>query len=286
MNKIIDEYFELVQMENDFTKKYYSKKSEIEVVNIFNQIVNDSLIWKKIKSKEDIENILKTNKAMELMRIEDYYSDILCDLLEDYLKINFTEIDEEEIEKLLSKDSLQELLNKEGTPQNLKMCIDINLKCERICKELYIYIKENCQNTAYSTLEELDMKEYFGKIKKCAIFIHYSINDVKRIEEKTNRLKTFCENTLGTNNYEIFTEIGSFLEYRPIFESMLKRFEIKEFSHLIVTDIGQIYKLSYDMDKALELVDKIQNMNVTILSVDENRVVEGRETLEEEIESV
>lgn len=116
----------------------------------------------------------------------------------------------------------------------------------------------------------------FGEVKKCAIFVHYSINDSKRIEEKKNRLIQFCEDVLQTQNYELFIEIGSFLGEREIFNSMLKRFESGEFSHLVVTNVGQIYKLSYDMKETLKLTDKIQNLNITTICVDEERFINAR----------
>lgn len=126
----------------------------------------------------------------------------------------------------------------------------------------------------------LEVKEqeklYFGKVKKCAIFVHYSINDSKRIEEKKNRLIQFCEDVLQTQNYELFIEIGSFLGEREIFNSMLKRFESGEFSHLVVTNVSQIYKLSYDMEKTLKLTNKIQNLNITTICVDEERFINAR----------
>lgn len=126
----------------------------------------------------------------------------------------------------------------------------------------------------------LEVKEqeklYFGKVKKCAIFVHYSINDSKRIEEKKNRLIQFCEDVLQSQNYELFIEIGSFLGEREIFNSMLKRFESGEFSHLVVTNVSQIYKLSYDMEKTLKLTNKIQNLNITTICVDEERFINAR----------
>lgn len=126
----------------------------------------------------------------------------------------------------------------------------------------------------------LDVKKQaelnFGEVKKCAIFVHYSINDSKRIEEKKNRLIKFCEDVLKTHNYEIFIEIGSFLEKREVFNSMLKKFESREFSHLVITDVGQIYKLSYDMQKAIDLTDQIQNLNITTVCVDEGRYINAK----------
>lgn len=90
-----------------------------------------------------------------------------------------------------------------------------------------------------------------------------------------NRLITFCKNTLQTDNYELFIEIGSFLGERELFNNMLERFEKREFSNLLVTNVGQIYRLNYDMQKALDLTNKIQDLNVTTICVDENKVIKS-----------
>jgi len=121
----------------------------------------------------------------------------------------------------------------------------------------------------------------FGNIKKCAIFVHYSINDIDNIEKKRTKLVNFCTETLKCDDYEVFIEIGSFEGERKIFDDMLSEFEKGAYSHLIVEDIGQIYKLSYDIQKAVDLTDKIQAMNVTIISVNENRIIEGIESLKQ-----
>ena len=67
---------------------------------------------------------------------------------------------------------------------------------------------------------------------------------------------------------------------------MLKRFESGEFSHLVVTDVGQIYKLSYDIQKAQDLTNKIQALNVTTICVDEKMFIEGKEGLLKEMDDL
>lgn len=111
--------------------------------------------------------------------------------------------------------------------------------------------------------------------KKTAIFIHYSIDDSKRIEEIKTRLITFCKEEMKTDNYEIFIEIGSFLKERPVFEEMLAKFKQKEYSNLVIANIGQIYKLSYDVQKAIDLSNEIKQMNINIICVDERKMIEG-----------
>lgn len=296
MENLIKEYYKLIEKDREYLNKYIKEFNGTDfAIYEFKNLMENSFIWRKIKDYKTLENVINSKNAMELMRIEDYYSDEVYEVLENYLNIDFTELSETKREKILSKRNLKELLNKDDTPQRVKDCIEISLKCEKICKELIVYIMANDKKTDYTIpkiqeeLEEADIEKVFGKVRKCAIFIHSSIDNKEYIARLQERLEKFCQKTLATKEYEIFLEIGSFLGERDVFENMLKRFKTEEFSHLIVVNIGQIYKLSYDMNKAIELVDRIQDMNVTIVSVDEKRVVESKkqiinnEDLDEEV---
>ena len=87
---------------------------------------------------------------------------------------------------------------------------------------------------------------------------------------------------MQTTDYEVFIEIGSFLEERKVFNDMLEKFKNGEFSHLIVTEVGQIYKLSYSIKKAMQLTTKIQHMNVTTICVDEGRCINAISNISKE----
>ena len=242
--------------------------------------IEEFFVWRKANSYEELEKIAHSEDAVELLRFSDYYSEEMCNLLEEHLNIDFQELDEDKFDDLLSDNNLQKIAEDNDTPKQLKDCIMLEMESRAICNEMYEYIMQNKEK------KEEQPKLDFREVKKCAIFVHYSINDSKRSEEKKNRLIKFCKDVLETDNYEIFIEIGSFLKDREIFDGMLKRFESGEFSHLVVTDVGQIYKLSYDIQKAQDLTNKIQALNVTTICVDEKMFIEGKEGLLKEMDDL
>lgn len=281
MNDILERYYQLILKDKEYLEEYIlNKTTEDKMLDVIKRQIEECFIWRKANSYEELEDIAQSEKSMELLRLSDYYSDEMSELLEKYLGIDFKKLNDEEIDAILSNDNLQKILETNDTPKRLKDCIMIEKESQSICKEMYEYLMENKRK------EETQMKVDFGNVKKCAVFVHYSINDSKRIEEMKNRLIAFCQDVLETNNYEIFIEIGSFLGNREIFDNMIKRFESGEFSHLVVTNVGQIYKLSYDMQKAIDLTNKIQDLNVTTICVDEKRVIESREKLLKSLEDI
>lgn len=281
MNDILERYYQLILKDKEYLEEYIlNKTTEDKMLDVIKRQIEECFIWRKANSYEELEDIAQSEKSMELLRLSDYYSDEMSELLEKYLGIDFKKLNDEEIDAILSNDNLQKILETNDTPKRLKDCIMIEKESQSICKEMYEYLMENKRK------EETQMKVDFGNVKKCAVFVHYSINDSKRIEEMKNRLIAFCQDVLETNNYEIFIEIGSFLGNREIFDDMIKRFESGEFSHLVVTNVGQIYKLSYDMQKAIDLTNKIQDLNVTTICVDEKRVIESREKLLKSLEDI
>lgn len=281
MNDILERYYQLILKDKEYLEEYIlNKTTEDKMLDVIKRQIEECFIWRKANSYEELEDIAQSEKSMELLRLSDYYSDEMSELLEKYLGIDFKKLNDEEIDAILSNDNLQKILETNDTPKRLKDCIMIEKESQSICKEMYEYLMENKRK------EETQMKVDFGNVKKCAVFVHYSINDSKRIEEMKNRLIAFCQDVLETNNYEIFIEIGSFLGNREIFDNMMKRFESGEFSHLVVTNVGQIYKLSYDMQKAIDLTNKIQDLNVTTICVDEKRVIESREKLLKSLEDI
>lgn len=281
MNDILERYYQLILKDKEYLEEYIlNKTTEDKMLDVIKRQIEECFTWRKANSYEELEDIAQSEKSMELLRLSDYYSDEMSELLEKYLGIDFKKLNDEEIDAILSNDNLQKILETNDTPKRLKDCIMIEKESQSICKEMYEYLMENKRK------EETQMKVDFGNVKKCAVFVHYSINDSKRIEEMKNRLIAFCQDVLETNNYEIFIEIGSFLGNREIFDNMIKRFESGEFSHLVVTNVGQIYKLSYDMQKAIDLTNKIQDLNVTTICVDEKRVIESREKLLKSLEDI
>lgn len=278
MNNVLERYYQLILKDKKYLEEYILNKSTgNKKYDFIKRQIERCLVWRKVNSYEELENIIHSKEAYELLRFNDYYSDEMWDLLKDYLGIDFKELDDDELDKILSEENLQKIVENEDTPTQLRDCILLERDSQAICNEMHEYIQNK---------ESEEEKVDFGEVKKCAIFVHYSIDDIKRVEEKKNRLIKFCEDILKTSNYEIFIEIGSFLKDRKVFDDMMKKFENGEFSHLVVIDVGQIYRLSYDMQKALDLTDKIQSLNVTIICVDDERVIEGKRRLDKENEGL
>lgn len=138
MDKYIQEYYELVKMDKDFHDKYITKKGN-DLKSQFINFINDSFIWRKINSVEDIYNILNTENAGRLLQIEDFYSDMIDDFYEeDYHKDITKSIGKKENpEKAYSDDNYRIIFNDNRSSQKLKDCIEIYLKSEGICKNLY-----------------------------------------------------------------------------------------------------------------------------------------------------
>ncbi|MCI8310130.1 hypothetical protein [uncultured Clostridium sp.] len=281
MSNVLERYYQLVIKDKKYLEEYIlSKSTENAMLDSIKRQIEEFFVWRKANSYEELEKIAHSEDAVELLRFSDYYSEEMCNLLEEHLNIDFQELDEDKFDDLLSDNNLQKIAEDNDTPKQLKDCIMLEMESRAICNEMYEYIMQNKEK------KEEQPKLDFREVKKCAIFVHYSINDSKRSEEKKNRLIKFCKDVLETDNYEIFIEIGSFLKDREIFDGMLKRFESGEFSHLVVTDVGQIYKLSYDIQKAQDLTNKIQALNVTTICVDEKMFIEGKEGLLKEMDDL
>ena len=281
MSNVLERYYQLVIKDKKYLEEYIlSKSTENAMLDSIKRQIEEFFVLRKANSYEELEKIAHSEDAVELLRFSDYYSEEMCNLLEEHLNIDFQELDEDKFDDLLSDNNLQKIAEDNDTPKQLKDCIMLEMESRAICNEMYEYIMQNKEK------KEEQPKLDFREVKKCAIFVHYSINDSKRSEEKKNRLIKFCKDVLETDNYEIFIEIGSFLKDREIFDGMLKRFESGEFSHLVVTDVGQIYKLSYDIQKAQDLTNKIQALNVTTICVDEKMFIEGKEGLLKEMDDL
>ena len=94
--------------------------------------------------------------------------------------------------------------------------------------------------------------------KRCAIYNRYSVNATEILEQKREELITYCEESLGIPEHELFEEVGSCLDKREVFDQMMARIENKEFSDVLVFNIDRIYKLGYDHEKLAEYVDRIR----------------------------
>lgn len=159
MNDVLKKYYQLVLRDKIYLEKYIlSEDTHYKMVDI----IEKCYIWRKVNSYESLENIVHSEKAMELLGISDYYSDEMCELLAEHLKVDFTKLTDEEINCILSNDNLHGLLENENTPKQLKDCIEIEEESQIICKEMYEYLSKGQGDTKEQTevdLEEINMGE-------------------------------------------------------------------------------------------------------------------------------
>lgn len=148
METLIQEYYELVQLDKKLEQKYISTICNDELRESVNKLLDSFCIWKKINNIEDIANILSSKDLEELLRIEDFYADLVGEIYEiDYNKSFLDSIEDKNNEGLVfsSKNYLR-ILNNKKSSQLLKDCIEILLKAAPICSELYNkVIKGRCE---------------------------------------------------------------------------------------------------------------------------------------------
>lgn len=141
MNNILERYYQLVLKNKKYLEEYIlNEHTENKMYDFIKKHVEESFIWMKVNSYEELGTIIHSKKAMELLNISDYYSEEICNLLEKYLKIDFQQIDYEEYETILSNDNLRKLLENVDTPKRLKDCITIERESQIVCKDMYKYI--------------------------------------------------------------------------------------------------------------------------------------------------
>ena len=139
MEEILARYFELIQLEKKLEKKYIPMlMHDNKNIKSIRKITNDTFIWRRVHTIEDIGNIIKKGKINELLKIEDVYTDIVCDIYElEYGKklIDSVKDTSEEGEAFENKNYLRILNDKKSSPI-LKDNIEILLKASIVCKEL------------------------------------------------------------------------------------------------------------------------------------------------------
>ena len=139
METLMQEYYELVQLDKEFEKKYSVIIHNDELRETIKKILDKSFRWKKINSIEDIASILNSEESEELLGIEDFYADLVGELYEiDYNKSFLDSIQDKNNEGLaFSSKNYLRILNNKKSSQVLKDCIVILLKAEPVCTELY-----------------------------------------------------------------------------------------------------------------------------------------------------
>lgn len=157
MSNVLEKYYQLVLKDKEYLEKYVlNKNREAAMHNFVKRQMEECFIWRKVASYEVLENIVHSKEKQELLRINDYYSDEMCELLEQHLQIDFQKLSIDELSNILSEDNLQRILDDKNVPKRLKDCIILEQESQVICKEMYEYMT---QNKKIKKQEELDFEE-------------------------------------------------------------------------------------------------------------------------------
>ena len=100
--------------------------------------------------------------------------------------------------------------------------------------------------------------------KKCAIYNKQSKPNYELLQSQRDELIKYCKDILKIKDYEIYEEVASLNSSRHQFEEMMKKIEKKEFSDILVSDLYNIYKLSYNDEKFSKTIDKILSSNIKL----------------------
>lgn len=164
MNSLANNYFNLLKEDKQYLEKYnlsiendeienkcindYSLKTEEEtkmndqeidlnIINMMHKNMEKCFEWRKIQNVNEIQEMINKKNIKKLLGIEEYYMDILTELIEGkYKLINVNKMDDDKVFEYYSKNNLIDLANKKDTPQELKEGIKIYLKATELCSEL------------------------------------------------------------------------------------------------------------------------------------------------------
>ena len=147
-SQVTDRYLKVLKKENEYFEKYLNNKTdciassenpmEAKINSEILDFLNNSFIWRKIKTKIDMYNAMNSQYKYDLLRISDYYHDELCDLFADFYKIeDYSKMEEEKLDEMFSIENYEKLLESTDTPVRIKDCIDLYLECNTVCKELF-----------------------------------------------------------------------------------------------------------------------------------------------------
>lgn len=148
MKDILKRYYQLVLKDRKYLEEYsFSETKNNEMYDVINRSIQESFVWRKINSYEQLKNVIHSKNASQLLKINDYYRDEMCELLWKYLDIDDSELEDEEREALISDDNLQKMVENKDVIKQLKDCIMLEKESRIVCKDMYLYIikeQEEC----------------------------------------------------------------------------------------------------------------------------------------------
>ena len=144
MCNVLKKYYQLMLKDKKYLEEYIlNKTTENKMYDFMKKQMEECFIRRKINSYEELEKIAYSKDADELLRLGDYYSDEMSELLSEYLKIDFEELKNVEPDNIMSNVNLQKIVEDVDTPKQLKDSILLEQECQRVCKELYEYIMKS-----------------------------------------------------------------------------------------------------------------------------------------------
>lgn len=136
------EYYQLLKEDKEYLQKYkLNIKTENEIDKVIIKEVENFFEWRKIQTIQEVEDKIKNTDVKKLLRIEDYYMDEVCDLMEKYHIIEREKLSESEYCEAISDQQFYKLLDKKEIPEQLKEAITIYFSARNICDKLYNLLK-------------------------------------------------------------------------------------------------------------------------------------------------
>lgn len=137
-------YNNLIKKDKKYWEDYEKKDKADKIKKIFYDLFFKTLKWKDNKIDiAELERMISSNskELYELLRIEDYYSDSLCDLECEYFNMQGDSLSEEDIDKFFQNVTLDDILKDAKASQQIKDCIQLYRDASKVCEEINNYKK-------------------------------------------------------------------------------------------------------------------------------------------------
>lgn len=261
---ILEEYFEILKEEKKYVDKYYPiLENDFDVKKQFRIAIREMLAGARIDSYEELELLTSryNRKRFELLRIEDYYIDELYELLHQYYKLDL-ETEEEKIDEILDFDNLKKLLKDKNVPEQIKDCIKIRIKCNKVCKEMYEYLMTN------------DEVEYENTKTNIALYLRDSVGNEESLKKQEKELMDFANKELRNTKVLIYKDICGTDGDRKGLNSLIDSIEKEQIKYVLVVHSNRLYRIYPEdvengMRKLGEIVDKIEEKGAKVISTRE-----------------
>lgn len=97
--------------------------------------------------------------------------------------------------------------------------------------------------------------------KKCVIYNKLSNSNYETLQLQRDELIKYCKDKLKIKDYDIYDEAST---DKNQFNEMMKKIDEKEFTDILVSDLYNIYRISYNDEKFGNTIDKILSSNIKL----------------------